>query len=32
MKKDEHDEYLEINNVDGGLCLGSASDAVWFMV
>jgi hypothetical protein len=23
---------LEINNVDGGLCTGSTSDAVWFMV
>jgi hypothetical protein len=31
-EKDEHDEYLEINNVDGGLCTGSTSDAVWFMV
>jgi hypothetical protein len=31
-EKDEYGEYLEINNVDGGLCTGSASDAVWFMV
>ena len=31
-EKDEDGEYLEINNVDGGLCTGSASDAVWFMV
>ena len=31
-EKDEHGEYLEINNVDGGLCTGSTSDAVWFMV
>ena len=31
-EKDEHGEYLEINNVDGGLCTGSASDAIWFMV
>lgn len=31
-EKDEDDEYLEENLVDGGLCSGSASDAVWFMV
>ena len=31
-EKDEDDEYLEKNLVDGGLCSGSASDAVWFMV
>lgn len=31
-EKDEDGEYLEINNVDGGLCTGSTSDAVWFMV
>ena len=31
-EKDEDGEYLEINNIDGGLCTGSASDAVWFMV
>ena len=31
-EKDEDGEYLEDNNVDGGLCTGSASDAVWFMV
>jgi hypothetical protein len=23
---------LEINNVDGGLCSGGSSDAIWFMV
>jgi len=31
-EKDEDDEYLEENLVDGGLCSGSVSDAVWFMV
>ena len=31
-EKDKNGEYLEINNVDGGLCTGSASDAVWFMI
>lgn len=31
-EKDEDDEYLEKNLVDGGLCSGSASDAIWFMV
>ena len=31
-EKDEDGEYLEINNIDGGLCSGRASDAVWFMV
>ena len=31
-EKDEDDEYLEKNLVDGGLCSGSASDAVWFML
>lgn len=31
-EKDEDGEYLEINNIDGGLCTGSPSDAVWFMV
>ena len=31
-EKDEDGEYLEENLVDGGLCSGSASDAVWFMV
>ena len=31
-EKDEDGEYLEENIVDGGLCTGSASDAVWFMV
>jgi hypothetical protein len=31
-EKNEDGEYLEENIVDGGLCTGSASDAVWFMV
>ena len=31
-EKDEDDEYLEENLVDGGLCSGSDSDAIWFMV
>ena len=31
-EKDEDGEYLEENLVDCGLCTGSASDAVWFMV
>jgi hypothetical protein len=31
-EKDEDNEYLEENLVDGGLCTGSASDAVWFKV
>ena len=31
-EKDKNGEYLKINNVDGGLCTGSASDAVWFIV
>jgi hypothetical protein len=31
-EKDEDGEYLEINNVDGGLCSGGSSDAIWFMV
>ena len=31
-EKDEDGEYLEENLVDGGLCTGRASDAVWFMV
>ncbi|NCB14432.1 MAG: hypothetical protein EOM78_22860 [Erysipelotrichia bacterium] len=31
-EKDKDSEYLEKNLVDGGLCSGSASDAVWFMV
>ena len=31
-EKDEDDEYLEENLVDGGLYSGSANDAVWFMV
>ena len=31
-EKDKKGQYLEENIVDGGLCTGSASDAVWFMV
>lgn len=31
-EKDEDECYLEENIIDGGLCTGSASDAVWFMV
>ena len=31
-EKDKNDECLEENLVDGGLCSGRASDAVWFMV
>ena len=31
-EKDEDGEYLEDNIVEGGLCTGSASDAVWFLV
>ena len=31
-EKDEDDCYLEINNIDGGLCTGSAKDAVEFML
>ena len=31
-EKNKDGEYLEENLVDGGLCTGSASDAVWFMV
>ncbi len=31
-EKDDNGEYLEENLVDGGLCTGNASDAVWFMV
>lgn len=31
-EKDKNSEYLEENIVDGRLCTGSASDAVWFMV
>ncbi len=31
-EKDVDGRYLEINNIDGGFCTGSAIDAVWFMV
>lgn len=31
-KKDEYGEYLEKNCTDGGLCTGSAKDAIGFML
>jgi hypothetical protein len=31
-EKDEDGCFLEENNIDGGLCTGSAIAAVWFMV
>ena len=31
-EKDEDGCFLDENIVDGGLCTGSSSDAVWFMV
>ncbi len=31
-EKDEDGCFLDENIIDGGLCTGSASDAVWFMV
>ena len=31
-EKDEDGEYLEENNVDGGLCNGAVSDAILFML
>ena len=31
-EKDEDGCFLDENNFDGGLCTGSASDAVWLMV
>jgi hypothetical protein len=31
-EKDKDDCYLEINNIDGGLCTGSAKDAIEFML
>ena len=31
-KKDEHGKYMEELNVDGGLCTGSARDAIEFML
>ena len=31
-EKDEDGEYLEEHNFDGGLCTGSARDAVEFML
>ncbi|PUE66103.1 hypothetical protein [Arcobacter caeni] len=31
-EKDEDDEYLYENNFDGGLCTGTAKDAIQFML
>ena len=31
-EKDEYDCYLDKHNIDGGLCSGSAKDAVEFML
>ena len=31
-EKDEDDDYLEKNNIDGGLCSGSSKDAIEFML
>ena len=31
-EKDEYDEYQEKFNIDGGLCTGSAKDAIEFML
>ena len=31
-EKDEYEQYLESNLVDGGLCMGSARDAIEFML
>lgn len=31
-KKDEYGEYIEDNCIDGGLCSGSAEDAIGFML
>ena len=31
-EKDEYEQYLESNLVDGGLCTGSARDAIEFML
>ena len=31
-EKDEFGEYLEENNIDGGLCTGSCRDAIEFML
>ena len=31
-EKDEYGNYLEQNNIDGGLCTGSCRDAVVFML
>ncbi len=31
-EKDEYNQYLEQNNIDGGLCAGNCRDAVEFMM
>ncbi|MDB2405369.1 hypothetical protein N9W00_00345 [Arcobacteraceae bacterium] len=31
-EKDEDDDYLDCNLIDGGLCTGSAKDAVEFLL
>jgi hypothetical protein len=31
-ERDEYGEYLEKNCIDGGLCTGSAKDAIGFML
>ena len=31
-EKDEYEQYLEKNNIDGGLCTGTAKDAIEFMM
>ena len=31
-EKDEYDCYLDKHNIDGGLCTGSAKDAIEFMM
>ena len=31
-EKDEYDQYIEANLVDGGLCSGSEKDAIEFML
>lgn len=31
-EKDEYGQYLEQNNIDGGLCTGSCKDAIEFML
>jgi len=31
-EKDEDDDFIESNLIDGGLCTGSAKDAIEFMI